>query len=104
MKAVVYYGAYDVRVTEVPDAKIEMPTDVLVNDMGWLVQTVAPGAIVKAATGELSKQTFWVIVSLQVPVISLMITWMKPWFPLPHVITAGLPVNEAGVPPVIVQL
>lgn len=30
MKAVVYYGAYDVRVTEVPDAKIEMPTDVLV--------------------------------------------------------------------------
>ena len=30
MKALVYYGAYDVRVTEVPDAKIEMPTDVLV--------------------------------------------------------------------------
>ena len=30
MKALVYYGAYDVRVTEMPDAKIEMPTDVLV--------------------------------------------------------------------------
>ena len=30
MKALVYYGAYDVRVTEVPDAKIKMPTDVLV--------------------------------------------------------------------------
>lgn len=30
MKALVYYGAYDVRVSEVPDAKIEMPTDVLV--------------------------------------------------------------------------
>ena len=30
MKALFYYGAYDVRVTEVPDAKIEMPTDVLV--------------------------------------------------------------------------
>ena len=30
MKALVYYGAYDVRVTEVPDAKIEMHTDVLV--------------------------------------------------------------------------
>ena len=30
MKALVYYGAYDVRVTEVPDAKIEMSTDVLV--------------------------------------------------------------------------
>ena len=30
MKALVYYGAYDVRVTEVPDAKIEMPSDVLV--------------------------------------------------------------------------
>ena len=30
MKALVYYGAYDVKVTEMPDAKIEMPTDVLV--------------------------------------------------------------------------
>ena len=30
MKALVYYGAYDVRVTEVPDAKIEKQTDVLV--------------------------------------------------------------------------
>ena len=30
MKALVYHGAYDVRVTEMPDAKIEMPTDVLV--------------------------------------------------------------------------
>lgn len=30
MRALVYYGAYDVRVTEMPDAKIEMPTDVLV--------------------------------------------------------------------------
>lgn len=30
MKALVYYGAKDVRVSEVPDAKIEQPTDVLV--------------------------------------------------------------------------
>ncbi len=30
MKALVYYGAYDVSVTEMPDAKIEKPTDVLV--------------------------------------------------------------------------
>lgn len=30
MKALVYYGPYDVRVTEMPDAKIEQPTDVLV--------------------------------------------------------------------------
>ena len=30
MKALVYYGPYDVRVTEMPDAKIEEPTDVLV--------------------------------------------------------------------------
>ncbi len=30
MKALVYYGAYDVRVVERPDAKIEEPTDVLV--------------------------------------------------------------------------
>ena len=30
MKALVYHGAFDVRVTEMPDAKIEMPTDVLV--------------------------------------------------------------------------
>ena len=30
MKALVYYGARDVRVSEVPDPKIEQPTDVLV--------------------------------------------------------------------------
>jgi glutathione-independent formaldehyde dehydrogenase len=30
MKALVYYGARDVRITEMPDAKIEQPTDVLV--------------------------------------------------------------------------
>ena len=30
MKALVYYGPYDVRVTEMPDAKIEQPADVLV--------------------------------------------------------------------------
>ena len=30
MKALVYYGPYDVRISEVPDAKIEEPTDVLV--------------------------------------------------------------------------
>ena len=30
MKAVVYYGPLDVRVSEVPDPKIEQPTDVLV--------------------------------------------------------------------------
>jgi glutathione-independent formaldehyde dehydrogenase len=30
MKALVYYGPYDVRVTDMPDAKIEQPTDVLV--------------------------------------------------------------------------
>ena len=30
MKALVYYGPFDVRVSEMPDAKIEQPTDVLV--------------------------------------------------------------------------
>lgn len=30
MKALVYYGPYDVRVSEMPDAEIEQPTDVLV--------------------------------------------------------------------------
>ena len=30
MKAIVYFGPRDVRATEVPDAKIEQPTDVLV--------------------------------------------------------------------------
>jgi glutathione-independent formaldehyde dehydrogenase len=30
MKALVYYGAKDVRVSEVPDPKVEQPTDVLV--------------------------------------------------------------------------
>ena len=30
MKALVYYGPYDVRISEMPDAKIEQPTDVLV--------------------------------------------------------------------------
>ena len=30
MKALVYYGPRDVRVMNVPDAKIEQPTDVLV--------------------------------------------------------------------------
>ena len=30
MKALVYYGPYDVRITDVPDPKIEQPTDVLV--------------------------------------------------------------------------
>lgn len=30
MKALVYYGPYDVRITEMPDPKIEQPTDVLV--------------------------------------------------------------------------
>ena len=30
MKALVYYGPRDVRVMDVPDAKIEQPTDVLV--------------------------------------------------------------------------
>lgn len=30
MKALVYYGAFDVRVVEMPDAEIEKPTDVLV--------------------------------------------------------------------------
>ena len=30
MKALVYYGPFDVRISEMPDAKIEQPTDVLV--------------------------------------------------------------------------
>jgi len=30
MKALVYYGARDVRVSEVPDPKMQQPTDVLV--------------------------------------------------------------------------
>ena len=30
MKALVYYGPFDVRISEMPDAKIELPTDVLV--------------------------------------------------------------------------
>ena len=30
MKALVYYGSYDVRVSEMSDAEIEQPTDVLV--------------------------------------------------------------------------
>jgi threonine dehydrogenase-like Zn-dependent dehydrogenase len=30
MKALVYHGARDARVEEVPDAKLEKPTDVLV--------------------------------------------------------------------------
>lgn len=30
MKALVYYGPHDVRVSEMPDTKIEHPADVLV--------------------------------------------------------------------------
>ncbi len=30
MKVLVYYGPFDVRISEMPDAKIEQPTDVLV--------------------------------------------------------------------------
>jgi hypothetical protein len=41
MKALVYRGPRDVRVEEVPDAKIEWPTDT--RDNGWTKMALYPG-------------------------------------------------------------
>jgi hypothetical protein len=93
----------------VPSPKFQLqllaPTDVFVNTIGVLfAQTVVEGATVNAAMGELSKQIFRVIVSLQFPLESVIITCNNPCVPLPHVITLGLPVDNAGVPPTTVQV
>jgi hypothetical protein len=73
--------------------------------MGVLfAQIVVEGATVNDATGELSKQTFLMMVSLQLPLASEMITCIKPCVPLPQVITTGLPLADTGVPPTIVQV
>ncbi|MBK7559213.1 MAG: hypothetical protein IPI54_13610 [Chitinophagaceae bacterium] len=81
------------------------PSEVLLKVMGVLfAQTVVDGAVVKEATGELSKHTLRVMVSLQLPLASVIITCINPSVPLPQVITLGLPVDRAGVPPTTVQV
>ena len=57
-----------------------------------------------AAVGPSIKQTFFLIVSLQLLSAFLIITCIKPCVPLPQVMITGLPVVEVGVPPTIVQL
>lgn len=97
------------KIEPVPSPKFQLqvvaPVDVFVKIIGVCpAQTVVDGATVNAATGELSKQTFRVMVSLQLPLESEIITCIVPLVPLPQVIIAGFPVNEVGVPPVTVQL